>query len=178
VQETRTTGLGMRLSGPVRTWSLEPGLSVWEDGHTLRAGSVENFRPTIKPQGMTTVTACATRPQLVRTAASGTNDDVQTPRDECCRGLPGDAASVFRIAASILSRGKHSFCGLPTRPSKLILLVPLVGSRLDWHLPLSVWLVAVLQSPGLAPAVACIASSSRQSVQCVQSPDWHLPQSV
>jgi hypothetical protein len=105
VQETGTTGLGMWfmwVSEPVQTWSLEPGLSVREEGHTLRAGSVGNFLPTIKQQGMTPVTVCAASNKLVRTAASGANvNDVQTPRDECCRGLPGDATSVSRIAASL-----------------------------------------------------------------------------
>jgi hypothetical protein len=78
VQEMGTTGLGIWLSGPVRTRSLEPGLSVWEEGHTLRAGSVGTFLPTINQLGTTTVTACATSKQLVRTTASGCQMDTSS----------------------------------------------------------------------------------------------------
>jgi hypothetical protein len=40
---------------------------VWEDGHTLRAGSVRTFHPTIKQHGMKTV---ASSRQLVQCVQS------------------------------------------------------------------------------------------------------------
>jgi hypothetical protein len=94
VQETGMTGLGMWLSGPVRTWSLEPGLSVWEDEHTLRAGSVGNFRPTIKQQGMTPVTACTTSNSSRQLVQGGLSPGL-TPASAYPRDPPTDDMTLL-----------------------------------------------------------------------------------
>jgi hypothetical protein len=135
----------MWVSEPVRTWSLEPGLSVEVEGHTLRAGSVGTILPTINQLGMSTVTACATRMQLVRTASGANVNDVQSPRDECCRGLPGDATSVFRSAASPLSLLVKVLASRPTHSAEQAHPTGAPSRQL----------VQCVRSPKLVPGTAC-----------------------
>jgi hypothetical protein len=139
VQETGTTGLGMWfmwVSEPVLTWSLEPGLSVWEEGHTLRAGSVGTFRPTIKQQGL---------------APAASADDFRRQKD---------VLTSFAVSADNFRRQKD-------------LLTSVAVCADDCFRQQDLQSMQGVQSPGLAPADACLASSRQLSSVCSRL-DWHL----
>jgi hypothetical protein len=168
VQETGTTGLGMWsmwVSEPVRTWSLESGLSVWEKGHTLRAGSVGTFRPTIKQQGLAPTAACTSCSSgVVLTFFTVSANDFRRQKD---------VLTFFAVSADDFRRYKDLLTFLTIsadhfrRPKDLLTFVAVRAD--DCFRQKDLQSMQGVQSPGLAPADACLASS-RQSVQCVQSP--------